>query len=68
MQADLHVHSRYSTRPSQWFLQKIGCPECFTEPLQAYHLARRRGMGLVTITDPTASKAPSRSPTCRAPS
>jgi hypothetical protein len=51
MQADLHVHSRYSTRPSQWFLQKIGCPECFTEPLQAYHLARRRGMDLVTITD-----------------
>jgi hypothetical protein len=51
MQADLHVHSRYSTRPSQWLLQKIGAPECFTEPLQVYHLARRRGMGLVTITD-----------------
>jgi hypothetical protein len=51
MLADLHVHTRYSTRPSQWFLQKIGCPESFTEPLQVYHLARRRGMTLVTITD-----------------
>jgi hypothetical protein len=51
MQADLHVHSRYSTRPSQWFLQKIGCPESFTEPLHLYQIARRRGMTLVTITD-----------------
>jgi hypothetical protein len=51
MQADLHVHSRHSTRPSQWFLQKIGCPESFTEPLHLYHIARRRGMKLVTITD-----------------
>jgi hypothetical protein len=51
MQADLHVHSRHSTRPSQWFLQKIGCPESFTEPLHLYHIARRRGMTLVTVTD-----------------
>jgi hypothetical protein len=51
MQADLHVHSRHSTRPSQWFLQKIGCPESYTEPLHLYHIARRRGMSLVTITD-----------------
>ena len=51
MQADLHVHSRHSQRPSQWLLQKIGCPESFTEPLRLYHLARRRGMDLVTVTD-----------------
>ncbi|MEJ5357811.1 MAG: glycosyltransferase [Desulfobacterales bacterium] len=51
MQADLHVHSRHSRRPSQWLLQKIGCPESFTEPLHLYQVARRRGMGLVTITD-----------------
>lgn len=51
MIADLHVHSRHSTRPSQWFLQKIGCPESFTEPLHLYQIARRRGMTLVTITD-----------------
>jgi hypothetical protein len=38
-------------RPSQWFLQKIGCPESYTEPLHLYQIARRRGMTLVTITD-----------------
>ncbi|MFW5792094.1 MAG: glycosyltransferase [Desulfohalobiaceae bacterium] len=49
--ADLHVHSRHSTRPSQWILQKLGCPESFTEPSAIYSLARARGMDLVTITD-----------------
>ena len=48
---DLHVHSRFSTRPSQWILQKIGCPESFTEPLSLYSIARSRGMDLVTVTD-----------------
>mgnify|MGYP001828093837 CR=1 FL=1 len=51
MRADLHVHSKYSKRPSQWFLQKIGCPESFTAPLDLYRIARNRGMSLVTITD-----------------
>jgi glycosyltransferase involved in cell wall biosynthesis len=51
MRGDLHVHSKYSKRPSQWFLQKIGCPESFTEPLELYRIARNRGMSLVTITD-----------------
>jgi glycosyltransferase involved in cell wall biosynthesis len=48
---DMHVHSKYSTRPSQWILQKIGCPESFTEPAALYAIARERGMELVTITD-----------------
>jgi hypothetical protein len=51
MRADLHVHSKFSTRPSQWFLQKVGCPESFTEPEKIYRLALQRGMSLVTITD-----------------
>lgn len=51
MKADLHVHSKFSKRPSQWVLQKIGCPESFTEPLQIYQTAKKRGMDLVTITD-----------------
>ena len=51
MKADLHVHSKFSKRPSQWILQKLSCPESFTEPLQLYRLARDRGMSLVTITD-----------------
>jgi glycosyltransferase involved in cell wall biosynthesis len=48
---DLHVHSRYSTRPSQWLLQRIGCPESFTDPKLIYETCKGLGMGLVTITD-----------------
>ncbi len=48
---DFHVHSKFSKRPSAWFLRKIGCPECFTEPVQIYRIARQRGMTHVTITD-----------------
>ncbi len=51
MKIDLHVHSRYSTRPSQWVLQKLGCQECYTEPQTLYRLAKKRGMSMVTITD-----------------
>lgn len=51
MRIDLHVHSKHSTRPSQWILKKIGCPESFTEPLQIYRIAKSRGMSHVTITD-----------------
>ncbi len=51
MKADLHVHSKNSTRPSQWILQKIDCPESFTEPESIYQIAKAKGMSLVTITD-----------------
>lgn len=51
MKADLHVHSKYSKRPSQWVLQKINCPESFTEPIHLYKMAKDKGMSLVTLTD-----------------
>jgi glycosyltransferase involved in cell wall biosynthesis len=51
MKADLHVHSKYSRRPSEWILKKLGCPESFTEPQLIYDVCRSRGMSLVTITD-----------------
>ncbi|MEF3698460.1 glycosyltransferase [Desulfolutivibrio sp.] len=51
MKIDLHVHSKHSTRPSQWFLQKLGCPESFTEPKRLYDIAKARGMDMVTIAD-----------------
>ena len=51
MKIDPHVHSRHSTRPSQWVLQKIGCPESFTAPSAIYRIARERGMDMVTIAD-----------------
>lgn len=49
--ADMHVHSKYSNHPSEWFLQRIGASESYTEPEQIYRLAKERGMSLVTITD-----------------
>jgi glycosyltransferase involved in cell wall biosynthesis len=51
LKADLHVHSKYSKRPSEWILRKVGCSESYTEPLRLYEIARKRGMDLVTITD-----------------
>jgi glycosyltransferase involved in cell wall biosynthesis len=51
MRIDFHVHSKHSLRPAQWLLQKIGCPESFTDPMQVYQVALSRGMTHVTITD-----------------
>ncbi|MDY0360674.1 MAG: glycosyltransferase [Desulforegulaceae bacterium] len=49
--ADLHVHSCYSKRPSSWILQKIGCRESYTSPLDVYNSCKNKGMDFVTITD-----------------
>jgi len=49
--ADLHVHSKYSNRPSEWFLRRVGAPECFVEPLEVHRQATRKGMDFVTIAD-----------------
>lgn len=51
LKVDLHVHSKYSTRPSEWILRKIGCSESYTDPKCLYKTAKARGMGMVTITD-----------------
>jgi glycosyltransferase involved in cell wall biosynthesis len=49
--ADLRVHSRYSDRPTNFFLKRLQAPESMTEPEAAYALAKRRGMDFVTLTD-----------------
>ncbi len=49
--ADLHIHSKHSNRPSEWFLRKIGAPESFVEPRALYENCRARGMDFVTISD-----------------
>lgn len=49
--ADLHVHSSYSAHPSDWFLQRLGTRESYTDPEAVYQLAMSRGMTFVTITD-----------------
>ncbi len=48
---DLHVHSCYSAHPSEWFLQRLGTRESYTDPETIYQLAKQRGMTFVTITD-----------------
>jgi glycosyltransferase involved in cell wall biosynthesis len=48
---DLHVHSKFSKHPSEWMLQKIGCSESYTDPVNLYRLVRERGMSQVTVTD-----------------
>ncbi|WP_028316532.1 glycosyltransferase [Desulfatibacillum aliphaticivorans] len=51
LKTDMHVHSKYSKRPSEWVLRKLGAAESYTEPTELYRIARDRGMNLVTITD-----------------
>jgi len=48
---DLHVHTRFSDHPSEWFLQRLGAAESYTDPEKAYALAKSRGMDFVAITD-----------------
>lgn len=49
--ADLHIHSKYSDKPSEWLLRQIGAPESYTQPAFLYESTKRRGMDFVTITD-----------------
>lgn len=49
--ADLHIHSKYSNRPSEWFLRRIGAPESFVEPRAVYDACKAAGMDYVTIAD-----------------
>lgn len=51
MKADLHVHSKFSRRPSYWILQRLGAAESYVEPEKIYGVARREGMTFVTISD-----------------
>ncbi len=51
MKIDLHVHSKHSTRPSQWILQRLGCAESYADPKRIHRRAKERGMDLVTISD-----------------
>lgn len=49
--SDLHVHSRFSNKPSIWAMRKINCPESYTDPMHIYLAAKAKGMDFVTITD-----------------
>ncbi len=49
--ADLHCHSIFSEHPSEWFLQRLGAKESYTDPLFVYEEAKKQGMDYVCITD-----------------
>lgn len=50
-QADLHVHSKFSSKPHVWAIRKVNCPESYTSPEFIYNTTKKRGMDYVTITD-----------------
>jgi len=49
--ADLHVHSNRSADPTDPGIRAFRGKESYTEPVDVYEAARRRGMDFVTITD-----------------
>lgn len=51
MKIDLHIHTRFSKRPANWLLKKLGCPESFTDPVACHAALMRAGMTHVTLTD-----------------
>jgi len=51
VRADLHVHSKASKRPSEWFLKKVGARESYTNIDTLYEKAKAMEMDFVTITD-----------------
>ena len=51
MKADLHIHTKYSTRAPEWFFRKVGLADSYSEPRALYERLRAAGMDLVTFTD-----------------
>ena len=50
MRCDLHVHTRHSGMCTVPLLDRV-CRESYNDPNSVYETLKRRGMGLVTITD-----------------
>ena len=51
LKADLHVHTKFSDRPSEWILQRLGASESYTDPDALFETALKRGMDLIAVTD-----------------
>ena len=49
--ADLHIHSRHSSRTADWVLRRLDFPASYSDPLQVYQDLRQAGMDYVTLTD-----------------
>ncbi len=48
---DLHLHSFASNVTDYYAANAFAIPESYSDPLTLYHLLRRRGMALITLTD-----------------
>lgn len=48
---DLHLHSYYSDRPSEWILRRLGLPQSYSAPEILYKKLHAAGMTFKTITD-----------------
>ena len=51
MRADLHVHTRFSEPPSEWYMQRLNLAESYSDPFAVYERAKKSGMSIVAITD-----------------
>jgi len=51
LRVDLQLHSRFSDRPSEWILRRLGMPQSYSEPETLYRKLHDAGMSFKTITD-----------------
>lgn len=51
MKTDLHLHSRHSNRPPEWFFRRVGLSDSYSEPRTLYTRLKEQGMDFVTLTD-----------------
>jgi glycosyltransferase involved in cell wall biosynthesis len=51
LRVDLQLHSRFSDRPSEWILRRLGMPQSYSEPEALYRQLDTAGMTFKTITD-----------------
>ena len=51
LRVDLQLHSRFSDRPSEWILRRLGMPQSYSQPEVLYRKLDAAGMTFKTITD-----------------
>jgi glycosyltransferase involved in cell wall biosynthesis len=51
LRVDLQLHSRFSDRPTEWILRRLGIPQSYSEPETLYRKLDAAGMSFKTITD-----------------
>ena len=51
LRVDLQLHSRFSDRPSEWILRRLGMPQSYSEPEELYRKLDAAGITFKTITD-----------------